>query len=187
MFGPLFVRLRQQAAAALALQPGERVLLVGVGTGADLLLLPEGVDAIGVDLSAAMLAHAGGRLPLRGRRVALTLADAQALPLCAGVFDAALLNLILSVVPDGRACADETARVLRPGGRGVIADKFLPDRANPPGVLRRAMNAVAQWIGTDINRRLGDVLAGSGLRVTRDERALLGGLYRVIAVEKRGA
>lgn len=187
VFGPLFARLRRHALGMLALRPGERVLLVGVGTGADLPLLPEGVTAVAVDLSEVMLARARARLPLPGRRVALALADAQALPLADRVFDAALLNLILSVVPDGRVCAAETARVLRAGGRVVIADKFLPEGEQRPNLARRALNWFAQAIGTDINRRLADVLAGSGLAVTGDEPALLGGLYRVVRARKAPA
>jgi hypothetical protein len=44
--------------ATLDAHAGQRVLLPGVGTGADLPLLPAGTCAIGVDLSPAMLARA---------------------------------------------------------------------------------------------------------------------------------
>jgi len=47
---------RRRAMAVLDLEPGERVLLVGIGTGADLPLLPEGAQAIGIDFSPDMLA-----------------------------------------------------------------------------------------------------------------------------------
>ena len=46
-----FMPGRKRALDLLNLQPGECVLLVGVGTGADLPLLPAGVDATGIDLS----------------------------------------------------------------------------------------------------------------------------------------
>ena len=45
---------RRRAMAALDLKPGEHVLLVGIGTGADLPLLPEGAQAIGIDFSPDM-------------------------------------------------------------------------------------------------------------------------------------
>jgi phosphatidylethanolamine/phosphatidyl-N-methylethanolamine N-methyltransferase len=41
--GHFFLPGRRRAIELLNLQPGERVLLVGVGTGADLALLPPGV------------------------------------------------------------------------------------------------------------------------------------------------
>ena len=56
--GFLFMRGRRRALQLLNLQPGERVLLPGVGTGEDLTLLPEGIFGIGVDLSPDMLARA---------------------------------------------------------------------------------------------------------------------------------
>ena len=46
-----FLPGRNQAMDGLALKSGERLLLVGVGTGADLPLLPEGVQAVGIDFS----------------------------------------------------------------------------------------------------------------------------------------
>ena len=49
---------RKRAMALLDLKHGEKVLLVGIGTGADLPLLPAGVDATGIYLSPEMLAKA---------------------------------------------------------------------------------------------------------------------------------
>ena len=104
---------RQRAMQVLDPQPGERVLLVGIGTGADLPLLPAGVQAVGLDLSPEMLARARVKQPLPGCDVTLVQGDALSLPLCAGQFDAAVPHLVLSVVPDGAACFQETLRTLR--------------------------------------------------------------------------
>jgi ubiquinone/menaquinone biosynthesis C-methylase UbiE len=158
--GWLYAAGRRRTVATLAAGAGERVLLPGVGTGADLPLLPEGMCAVGVDLSPAMLARAQARLPLPGRTVVLICGDVQALPLGDGTCDAGLLNLIVSVAPDGAACVREAARVVRPGGPIVIFDKFLADSATP-GIGRRLLNVLAHRVGTDINRRLSDILARS--------------------------
>jgi ubiquinone/menaquinone biosynthesis C-methylase UbiE len=185
LLGRLFASGRRQARQALALEPGERVLLPGVGTGADLPLLPPGVVAVGVDLSPAMLARARARLPIPGRTVALVRGDVQALPLRDGACDAALLSLIASVAPDGGACLREAARVVAPGARLVIFDKFLPAGA-PPNRWRRLLNLGARCLGTDINRHLDDILAGSGCTVVHDAPSLLRGLYRVVVVRAAG-
>lgn len=182
LLGRLYAAGRRATVAALAPRPGQRLLLPGVGTGADLPLLPKGVSAIGVDLSPAMLARARAKLPLPGRSVLLICADAQALPLRDGACDVGLLNLIVSVVPHGAACVREAARVVRPGGRMVIFDKFLPERATA-GIGRRLLNLFARRIGTDINRRFGDLLAGSGCAILADRPAALGGAYRIIVVQ----
>jgi phosphatidylethanolamine/phosphatidyl-N-methylethanolamine N-methyltransferase len=61
-----------------------------------------------------------------------------------------VLNLILSVVPDGRACLHAAVAALRPGGRAVVFDKFAP----PTGasVLRRVVNVATSRLGTDVTR-----------------------------------
>ena len=163
----------------LALQPGERVLLVGVGTGLDLPLLPQGVEAVGIDLSPAMLARARARLPLPGREVALIQGDAQQLLADEGGFDAVLFNLILSVIPDGAACLRENLRALKPGGRAVIFDKFLSDEGKL-GIRRRLLNLFSTLFGTDITRRFGDLAKGCPITVVSNEPSLLRGSYRVM-------
>ena len=106
---------RATAIRMLALRPGERVLLVGVGTGQDLPLLPAGVSAVGVDLSEPMLRRAERRLTDIDARVELRLGDAAALEMPSSSFDAVVLHLVLSVVPDPVAVVAEAMRVLRPG------------------------------------------------------------------------
>ena len=178
----LFMPGRKRALEMLALQPGERVLLVGVGTGADIPLLPEGVMVTGVDISPEMLAKARQKLPLPGRNVDLLQGDAQQLLVEEAGFDAVIFNLILSVIPDGAACLRENLRALKPGGRAVVFDKFLPD-AGRLTIGRRLLNLGSTLFGTDITRRFGDLAEGTAVRVVCDEPSLLHGAYRVIFLQ----
>ena len=158
---------RKRAMQVLDLQPGERVLLVGVGTGADLPLVPVGVRAVGVDLSPEMLARAQAKQPLPKVQADLVRGDAQSLPIVSGQFDAAVLNLVLSVVPDEALCLRETLRTLQSGGRAVIFDKFAPDEGRMT-LGRRLINLVTTPAGTDVTRRFGDVAAGChSIKVSR--------------------
>ncbi len=184
--GHFFLPGRKRAIEVLNIQPGERVLLVGVGTGADLPLLPQGVQATGVDISPAMLARALRKLPLLGREVRLLEGDAQRLLVDEAGYDVVIFNLILSVIPDGAACLRENLRALKPGGRAVVFDKFLPD-AGRLTLGRRLFNLGSTLFGTDITRRFGDLAPGIGIGVIRDEPSLMNGTYRVILLGKSAA
>ena len=182
VMGPFSGRARQQAIKLLDSRPGEKLLIPGVGTGMDLPLIPPGTSIVGVDISREMLAKAFLRVD--GRQVTLLEMDAQALDFADGSFDAVLFNLILSVVPNGAAAFREAWRVLRPGGRAVIFDKFLPENSKLTPV-RRLAGRVVSAIGTDPNRRLSDIIGGvPGLIVERDQSSLLGGLYRIVQLYK---
>ncbi len=181
--GHFFLPGRRRAIETLHLQPGERVLLVGVGTGADLPLLPKGVQAVGVDLSADMLSKANQKLPLPSRQVVLIQGDAQQLLVEESTFDVVIFNLILSVIPDGAACLRENLRALKPGGRAIIFDKFLPD-GDRLTLTRRLLNLGSTLFGTDITRRFGDLVMGTDIRVIHNQPSLLHGTYRVILISK---
>jgi phosphatidylethanolamine/phosphatidyl-N-methylethanolamine N-methyltransferase len=185
ILGRLFLPGRKQAFRLLDLKPGERVLLIGCGTGADLPLLPEGVESVGVDLSPEMLARARSRLPLPGRGVTLIQGDAQRLLVEEAAFDAIIFNLILSVIPDGRACLRENLRALKPGGRAAIFDKFLPDGGRL-SFRRRLMNFFSTLLGTDITRRIGDLSADAPCQIIVNDPSIMRGMYRVILLKKTG-
>ena len=118
-------RGRTRAIAEIAIQNGERVVIPGVGTGEDLPYLPTNVRIRGVDLTPAMLERARAKSAFLAD-VELIEGDATALPFPDASFDVALLHLILAVVPDARAALAEAARVVRPGGRASVFDKFVP-------------------------------------------------------------
>ena len=178
---PLFNTARKHALDLLQLQPEERFLLSGVGTGLDLPLVPSGIQVTAVDLSPAMLRQAQSK---RNGRTAFSLMDAQTLALVSASFDAVALNLILSVVPNGEIAFAEAWRVLRPGGRAVIFDKFMPEngRLNP---LRRTIGSIIARLGTDPNRRLSSILSAAEMScVESDEPSVLHGQYRIVLLRK---
>ena len=188
-YAPLYDRLmrawtaaaRRKAIDMLQLQPGERLFIPGVGTGLDLPFIPAGVCIAAGDLSPSMLHQAREK---RQEPVGFSVMDAQVLPLPNGSYDAVLLNLILSVVPNGSTAMQEAWRVLKPGGRVAIFDKFLPEGSRLLG-FRVLLGWLIRQIGTDPNRRLGEILQGiRDASVIIDQPVLLNGQYRVILLHK---
>lgn len=179
---PLTDAVRRRAIALLALQPGERLLIPGVGTGLNLPAIADDVHTIATDLSPAMLRQA--RAKAATSTITFAIMDAQTLGLPDASFDAVLLNLIVSVVPDGHAAFRAAWRVLRPGGRAVIFDTFLPEGVAISPV-RRTAGAIIQRLGTDPNRRLCEVVGPEGMRtIEHNEPSLLGGQYRIVLLRK---
>jgi ubiquinone/menaquinone biosynthesis C-methylase UbiE len=118
-------RRRELVREALGVGPGERVLDVGCGPGFYVAELLEAVGSdgavVGVDSSEAMLALAAMRCA--GHENAdFRAADATALPVDDGSFDAALSVQVLEYVADVPAALGELRRALRPGGRLVLWD-----------------------------------------------------------------
>ena len=110
---------------ALAARPGQTVLYLGCGTGSDFASLAEAVTAsgivLGIDHDPAMAGHARERARGLGQAGVLQ-ADAHALPLRAASVDRARTDRVLQHVADPGQVLAEARRVLRPGGRLVMAE-----------------------------------------------------------------
>lgn len=180
-----FTRPRAESIRRLGLRPGERVLIVGAGTGLDLDLLPRDIAITAIDLTPAMLSRLHRRADRQRRQVNAQVMNAESMSFEDGTFDAVILHLILAVTPNPVACAREAARVLRSGGRAVILDKFLPDDAPSPPLILRLAAPLASLFGTEITRQLGPILNGSGLTIVANDPASLRGLFRLVLAEKR--
>jgi ArsR family transcriptional regulator len=116
--------------ALLSLLPAERVadlLDIGTGTGRIVELFGErGVNAVGIDLSREMLSVARANLARPNlRNCYVRQGDMYRLPWPGPSFDAVTIHQVLHFADDPGRVIGEAARVLRPGGRIVIAD-FAP-------------------------------------------------------------
>lgn len=171
---------RKRSIALLAPRPGERLIVIGCGTGADLPFIPPGVEVLATDVTPAMLRQAQAHTR---PGIEFRVMDGMALDLPDASFDAAILHMVLEVIPDPVKCLQEAARVLRPGGRLTVFDKFVPDDARL-GVLRRAGLALLDFVFTSTNRRMGEILARSQapLVVERDEPSV--GSYRHLILRR---
>jgi phosphatidylethanolamine/phosphatidyl-N-methylethanolamine N-methyltransferase len=133
-FGPTLHPGRLQAIERMNIQPGERVLEVGVGTGINLSLYPREADVTGIDFSSSMLEKARERAARPDAApVRLLQMDAAAMRFADDSFDIVYAPYLISVVPDPVKVAQEMRRVCRPGGRIIFLNHFL----SPNAILSR--------------------------------------------------
>jgi phosphatidylethanolamine/phosphatidyl-N-methylethanolamine N-methyltransferase len=125
-FGPALQPGRLRALERMSIQPGERVLEVGVGTGINLALYPKTCSATGIDFSSSMLEKARERVARNGlRNLRLLQMDAADLKFADESFDIVYAPYLISVVPDPVRVACEMRRVCRTGGRIIFLNHFL--------------------------------------------------------------
>ena len=189
LLAPIYDRMvaaATQAArrASLARLPADarQVLLVGAGTGLDFPLLPAGPHYTAIDLTPAMLDRARPRAAARADLgIELRSGNALALEFADASFDAVILHLIVAVVPDATRALAEAARVLKPGGRALLYDKFLRPGQSAP--LRRLFSPLLGRIASRTDVVLEPHLPPT-LRVLEDEASLAGGWFRRVLLER---
>ena len=110
---------------ACDLQAWHRVLDVGCGTGQlTRKIAPRVKEAVGLDLSPAMLAYADGQ-----RNIKLLVGDVRDMrAVKSNTFDCVLARMVFHhILEDLDKAVSECHRVLRPGGRLVVAEGVPPD------------------------------------------------------------
>jgi len=113
---------------------------VGCGTGAFTQLLldrcaPRRVSAI--DPSAEQIAYA--RKTAAAKRVDFEIGDAQSLPFGDGAFDASVMALVITFVPDPNKAVAELKRVTKPGGMVATYMWDIFNKGFPQQPLREAV------------------------------------------------
>ncbi len=141
-------------------EPIERLLDIGTGTGRMLeLLAPVSERSVGLDVSRDMVAAARAKLgQARLSRACVRQGDLHRPPLAAASFDVAVMHHVLHLLDDPGEALVDAARLLRAGGRLLVADyaphtfEFLREQHGHRrlGIDEREMRAWAAQAGLEI-------------------------------------
>ncbi|MBT2677610.1 class I SAM-dependent methyltransferase [Bacillus sp. ISL-35] len=181
--GPFF-RVRDTLFKGIHFRPGDKVLFVGAGTGADIERLPyEQLDITAIDYSEDMLQKAKDKF--QGSKITFLTMDAQQLDFADDTFDYVVGSLILSVVPDHKRSFAEMVRVCRKDGLVLIFDKFA-EPGKGLSFAKKAFRHVIMLLGTDIGVSFEEACQTEKARVRliSDEGVMFGNMYRRILLKK---
>jgi len=174
---------------------GMRVLDIGCGTaGLALRAARRGARLKGIDINAAMLEVAGERVRRAGLTEAIALVEQGVAELDAepdAAYDAVMSGLCFSELSDDEIAftLQEARRLLRPGGRLLIADEVEPTGAARRRLLAlaRAPFAAAAYLisgrTTHGVARLPERVAEAGFSVDSVRRSLLSTFCELVATK----
>lgn len=179
---------------AARLEAGDVVLDLGCGTGAlAVMLARRGMRVTAVDVSAAMLSQAARRLRQEGLQEQVTLREMGAVDLDTafpdGCFDAVTSTLVFSELSGDEIdyTLAECRRILRAGGRLLIADEVLPDSVLgrvATAVFRLPFAVLAFLLTQNTTRRVAALAARieeAGYRMLETRKYLAGTLQLFVA------
>jgi ubiquinone/menaquinone biosynthesis C-methylase UbiE len=154
-------------------------LEVAVGSGLNLPYYSSDVtNAVGIDLSPAMLAEADVKARQLGRAMTFAQMDAQRLAFPDNQFDTVAISLALCTIPDPVSALRELIRVCRPDGRIVLLEHVLSP-VWPVALLERIWTPIQERpLGCHLTRETFNTARALGLTI-ESERARLFGVFRL--------
>lgn len=179
-WGKLLYPGQKLAIEVMDIQPGDRILEVGVGTGLSLPLYPDRCQIVGIDLSAEMLKKAQKKIEKYGlHHITLEKMDAGNLDLEDSSFDTVIAAHVVSVVPDAVKVVLEMKRVCKKAGKVLFLNHFK-SQFKPLAKFEGTISPLCDKIGFKTDLDLEKLLVITNLRASYRRRINLFNYWQLV-------
>ncbi|MBC8293314.1 MAG: class I SAM-dependent methyltransferase [Proteobacteria bacterium] len=184
VFTRVFASRIETVVSGLGIEPGARVLEVGVGTGLSLDSYPSHCQVTGIDVSEDMLERAREKLnPEAHAHIKLECMDAMDLPFEDGSFDYVTAFHVVTVVPDPARLVREMARICKADGFVVIINHFSSQRRAVRAVVN-LVDPLTRRLGWSTRLALDEVIGKPSLRLKNRYKTSPWSLFTVVEARK---
>ncbi len=188
VFGRLFQKYRCGAIDLLEINPGEKILEIGVGTGLSLPLYPSYCKVVGIDFSSRMLEKGNEKIKqYQLANVTLHQMDATSLDFETDSFDSVLAAYVMTTLPDPKKTMSEIIRVCKEDGKIVLVNHFSNGNRFLSGIEKN-ISTICKRIGFRTDLTLETLISGTSVVLNKKEKMDPLALWKIVrCINKKGS
>ncbi len=180
IFKQFFVPRQKYVINQMGIQPKDKILDVGVGTGLSLPLYPKHCHVTGIDLSDKMLNKAHSKVKKYSlTNITLKQMDAMDLQFEDNTFDQVIASFVISVVPDPIKVISEMKRVCKNNCNLVLINHFQSNN-KLMAKIEDIVNPICRKIGWRTDVDLDNLIVKSDLQVNSRYKMNKFDLWKVV-------
>jgi len=168
------------------IQPGEKVLEVGIGTGMSLSLYPGNVEVVGIDISKDMIKQAGEKKQRRGySHVKLCITDASEMAFKSNYFDKVIAAHSITVIPKPLETLKEIKRVCKENAEFFFLN-YAGYNDNIVARFEKALSPIRRRLGLGRVIDLEGLLHNANFKIDFKDRVSIFKLCKIIKCRNNG-